>query len=80
MDVYKVIENYADRIYHVHLKDHIGIQSVPFGKGEVDNAGYIKALKDVGYEGYLSIELEVEDVENAPRYVEEAKNLIESFM
>ena len=31
----------------------------PLGKGHVDWPNYIKALKDIGYNGYLTIEREV---------------------
>jgi len=49
-------------IVHVHIKD--GIRKgeggkpewVPFGEGEVDYRGQLKALKDDGYDGYLSLE------------------------
>lgn len=34
---------------------------VPLGEGAVDWDGYLKALSDVGYEGFLTIEREVGD-------------------
>jgi sugar phosphate isomerase/epimerase len=72
VDWQRLIDRYADRIYNFQVKDHIGTQSVPIGAGEVDLRGYIKALDDIGYEGALALELEVEDPENLPRYVAEA--------
>ena len=44
---------------------------MPLGAGEVDLRGYIEALHEIGYEGALAVELEVEDPENLPRYVAE---------
>ena len=35
-----------------------GFEELPLGKGEVDWANYIKALKDIGYDGFLTIERE----------------------
>ena len=36
-------------------------EEVPLGKGKVDFASYLKALEDIGYKGYLTIEREVGD-------------------
>jgi sugar phosphate isomerase/epimerase len=50
------------KIIHVHLKDGIrnrengSHQFVAFGEGEVDYVGQLKALKNDGYTGYLSLE------------------------
>ncbi|HPE95772.1 MAG TPA: sugar phosphate isomerase/epimerase family protein [Bacillota bacterium] len=55
-----------DYIVHTHAKD--GIQTgedkfleVPLGTGGVDFDKYLKALDDIGYKGYLTIEREVGD-------------------
>jgi sugar phosphate isomerase/epimerase len=72
VDWASLIDRYADRIYNFHVKDHIGTQSVPPGKGEIDLRAYIEALDAIGYEGALAVELEVEDPENLPRYCAEA--------
>jgi sugar phosphate isomerase/epimerase len=56
----------------VHLKDHVGTVSVGIGRGEIDLASEVAALREIGYQGGLTIELEVEDPENLPRYTEEA--------
>jgi sugar phosphate isomerase/epimerase len=66
------VHRYADRIHNVHVKDHIGIQSVPLGRGQVDLRGYLEELDAINYEGALAVELEVEDPENLPRYCTEA--------
>lgn len=67
-----LIHRFPERIYNFHLKDHVGTQSVPLGKGEVDLRGYIKELHAIGYKGALAVELEVVDPENLPRYCAEA--------
>ena len=67
-----VIRKYPDRIYNVHVKDHVGLQSVPIGEGEVDMPGLLHELCAIDYHGPLAVELEVEDPENLPRYVADA--------
>lgn len=46
----------------------------PVGQGDVDFPNYIKALKEIGYDGFLTIEREVldnvdEDINNAVSYI-----------
>ena len=67
-----IIRDYPERIYNVHLKDHIGPQSVAIGAGEIDVAGLIAELRGIGYEGALAIEMEVTDPENLHVYIGEA--------
>ena len=38
-----------------------GFQEVPLGEGQVDWKGYLQALKDIGYDGFLTIERECGD-------------------
>lgn len=51
-----------DMIVHVHIKDGVkfGVsgksESVPVGEGEVNYWGQFKALKEDGYNGYVSLE------------------------
>ena len=72
VDIPAFIHRFAERVYSVHLKDHLGTRSVGIGRGEIDLAGVMAALKEVGYRGGLTVELEVDDPENLPRYTEEA--------
>ena len=49
-------------------------EEVPLGKGEVDFPAYLKALEDIGYTGYLTIEREVGenpagDIEDAVKFL-----------
>ena len=67
-----LIRRYSDRIFNIHVKDNIGMQGVPLGQGDVDLKGLVEELHAIDYEGALSIELEVEDYENVPRYCSEA--------
>jgi len=72
VDTVAFIRRFAPRIYAVHLKDHLGTISVGIGRGEIDLAAEIAALRETDYQGDLTIELEVEDPQNLPRYTEEA--------
>jgi len=53
----------AGFIVHTHAKDGIGPGprrgEVPLGEGEVPWPSYLRALKEIGYQGYLTIEREV---------------------
>ena len=75
-----LIRKYPDRIYNIHVKDHIGHQSVPIGKGEVDMPGLIHELRAIDYCGPLAVELEVEDPENLPRYVADAYQYLSALI
>ncbi|MBR6755321.1 MAG: sugar phosphate isomerase/epimerase [Clostridia bacterium] len=55
-----------DYIVHTHAKDGVCLgenawEELPLGKGGVDWDNYLKALNDIGYNGYLTIEREVGD-------------------
>ena len=47
-----------EKVFHVHIKDHQGTQSVPLGTGTTNNKGTAQVLKGLGYTGYLSQEIE----------------------
>jgi sugar phosphate isomerase/epimerase len=68
------------RVYHVHVKDHIGTRSMGLGLGHTDNAAVVRALRESGYAGFLSAEIEVEDRENAVRYAHEARPYLEKLL
>ncbi len=80
VDMSDLIEKHGRRIYHVHIKDHVGTQSVAIGAGETRNARHVAELARAGFEGFLSLELEVKDKENAPRYVAEARPLMQKWV
>ena len=59
VDPEAVALQFANRVFHVHVKDHIGRQSVEMGMGVTNNRGCVLALRGAGYSGYLSQELEL---------------------
>jgi sugar phosphate isomerase/epimerase len=50
----------GDRIFHCHLSDNDAASNAHWrpGKGKIDWTSFVAALKDVGFDGVLSIELE----------------------
>jgi len=65
VDPVRFAETFKERIYHVHVKDHIGEKSVPLGKGTTNNREVARRLREYGYQGFLTQELELEDKKNA---------------
>ncbi len=63
-DPVKAIRELGTRIIHVHFKDVPAAGShecVALGKGIVDVAGVMRELRAIGYDGWLSIEVETGD-------------------
>jgi inosose dehydratase len=60
----EIIRKYSSRLNYFHLKDVTGIFARPnfgpnlreLGNGEVDFAGVLALLKEVGYKGWLNVE------------------------
>jgi len=72
VDVLQAIRALAPRIRHVHIKDHRGAHSVPLGTGTLDNRGAVRALREAGYHGHLSCELELAAAADAAAAVRQA--------
>lgn len=53
------VKTLGDKLCHVHLNDNNGLvdQGLIPGQGNVNFEPFVKALSEVGYEGYLSLEL-----------------------
>jgi sugar phosphate isomerase/epimerase len=68
MNPIEAIKKYGHRMYDMHLKDVDGIiaksESIQIGRGVIEIPKLMKALKDVNYQGIMSIEYE-KDAENA---------------
>ena len=75
-----IIDAQAHRLSLVHTKDQIGTRSVPFGEGEIDNADLLRRVSATGYDGFLVVEVEVEDDANSPRYVREARPYLQTIL
>ena len=64
----QAVYNLKDYIVHTHAKDGVHFddptlekpfKEMPLGQGAVDFPKYLKALEDIGYKGFLTIEREV---------------------
>lgn len=68
MNPIEAIKKYGHRMYDMHLKDVDGTvaksESIQIGRGVIDMPKLMKALKDVNYQGVMSIEYE-KDADNA---------------
>lgn len=80
VDTVAFIKRYSSKIWNMHLKDHIGTESVAIGAGEIDLEGIFGALHQIGYEGPIALELEVRDKENLPKYVAEAYEYLRNMI
>ena len=64
-DPIELIIRYGDRISYVHLKDarFDPLTFVPVGEGDLDVAGILTALDAIGFDGWLTLELDGYDGE-----------------
>jgi sugar phosphate isomerase/epimerase len=63
-DPVRAIRQLGERILHVHLKDVAAVgghDCVAIGAGIVDVPGVMQALRELAYDGWLSIEIETGD-------------------
>ena len=74
--IYKLRE----RILHVHVRDGDGLfcYNLPPGNGVIDWNGVVRALKEVGYDGFLSFELS--GYLEPERYVKQGKEYLERVL
>ena len=63
-DPYRLIEEFGDRIAHVHVKDGDGLYPdftfPPLGKGKLDFDRVFDLLRAAGYQGWTSVEYEAQ--------------------
>jgi sugar phosphate isomerase/epimerase len=56
---YKFIQQFPDKIHHVHISDNLGKTDdhFPIGAGTVDYPRVIQALKEIGYDSKMTLEV-----------------------
>ncbi len=74
----KVCDTFGKRIALVHVKDMIGEENVPYGKGEVDIPALFAEMRKLGYNGDYVVELATKDRENTSRYIADAWQYIKN--
>ena len=80
-DPVEAVHILKDYIVHTHAKDGVKLsetdyQEYPLGQGNVPFPEYIAALKEIGYDGFLTIEREAgatrfQDIKNAVTFLKE---------
>ncbi|MFN4227736.1 MAG: TIM barrel protein [Candidatus Ratteibacteria bacterium] len=82
-----------DKIVHTHAKNiikgrkkgyrekesKISIRDLPANIGEVDYKSYINALKDIGYKGFLMIEIRSKPNEDRRKDILRSKEFLEQL-
>jgi sugar phosphate isomerase/epimerase len=78
-DAAQAIRDLREHLVHVHLKDVRAVgephDTCVWGEGVVDIEACVRALQEIGYEGYLTIEHEPEDHDPSDEIVELARRL-----
>ena len=77
------IDRIKDRIIHVHISDCNGKthSDQPPGQGVIDFKPYLQKLKDIGYDGAVSVELEyAPEGTNVADWIKEAYESTNSMM
>lgn len=72
----EVCDKFHGRIGLVHIKDMIGDQSVPLGKGEIDLPALFREMDKMGYHGDYVVEMATKDRENTNKYIADALKYI----
>ena len=70
VDLDEVVDHFAGRINHIHVKEAAqkgSAQFVLFGHGVTDNNRVIERILQHGYDGFISVELAIEDKSNLLR-------------
>jgi sugar phosphate isomerase/epimerase len=58
MNAADVVRDPPMPITHAHLKDRRGTETTLFGEGETDMKGFVDALRETGYSGPVTVEME----------------------
>lgn len=55
-----LIRQYPDRVRHIHLKDAVlePLSFQPLGQGDLDFSDVLSAIDEIGYDGWLMVELD----------------------
>lgn len=60
-DPAELMRTHADRITYVHLKDYADGAFLPLGRGNQDFRGMLGVLEQIGYAGWITVELDSYD-------------------
>lgn len=70
---HELLAAFGDRLAHVHVSDNLGLDDLhlPLGAGTVDWRAVVRALKDVGWDGPVTLEI----FSATPRHLESSRDL-----
>jgi sugar phosphate isomerase/epimerase len=77
------VKRLGNKIRHFHLRDGDSMfyYALPCGAGTIDWEGFLKAVKDTGFDGTLSFEMGgYTTVQETIKYIRESKEYIEKAM
>jgi inosose dehydratase len=80
VDTLALMEKYRQKIWHLHVKDQKAGEGMGLGEGELDLAALIELLKGISFDGFLSIELEVEDKTDISGIMGRSKKHLEGLL
>lgn len=80
----ELIDEFAPRINHIHLKENRGFgvkEFVRFGDGTTDNVHAVERMVELGYSGYLVVEVspEIGPSDDRPFTIDDLKKPYEMF-
>lgn len=79
-DAVNEVENFIDRIIHIHLRDSIkGNSLLRYGQGNYDFQAFIDKLNSLGYEGYFSMEYPGDTEEECEDKITESLKFFENI-
>ncbi len=80
VDTLALMDKYKDKIWHLHIKDQRAHEGMSLGEGELDLPALIAFFKGIGFDGFLSIELEVEDKTDISGIMGRSKEYLEGLI
>lgn len=74
----QMVQNFGDRIGHVHLSDNRGIHDdhLALGRGNINIHGLVKMLQSIGYDETITLEVFVDD----RLLLVESREMVESIL
>ncbi|NRA36793.1 MAG: sugar phosphate isomerase/epimerase [Planctomycetes bacterium] len=91
LDTCAVLREWKDRIHHIQIKDcklhphdqkehgvlnGIPHSLVPIGEGDIDGEKLFACIQDIGFSGYITSDIEGNDIDGARRNIKNMKQLL----
>jgi sugar phosphate isomerase/epimerase len=76
------IRTLGEKLYHIHVNDNNGVvdQGLIPGQGVLDYQPFIRALREMGYQGYLSLELSFNYQQDPDSAAHKAKRFMDNVL